>query len=197
MVDFDRLKALGDIERLCELLNHSDPGTRGQAAQALGELGRSRSAAPLVDTLSDEVWEVREAAKEALIRIGEAALPELEAILERSEGDVRRWCGETICAIGGPATHDLLKRLLKDTDDPRVRIAAATALGTTRECFTMEVLMEALEDDSWEVRLVALRGLGRLGTREALEPIRAALAGESNGKVQTAGEEVVRQLELL
>ncbi len=197
MVDFDRLMALGDLEGLYELLDHSDPATRGQAVQVLGELGRPKAAARLVKALSDEVWEVRQAAKEALINLGEATLPELEAVLKGSDGDVRRWCGETICAIGGPATYDMLRNLLRDPDDPRLRIAAAEALGMTRETFTMEVLLRALKDDSWEVRQVALKGLGRLGDKEALKPIRKVLANESNGKVQTTGETVVEQLELL
>lgn len=197
MVDFDRLKALGDLEGLCELLEHGDPIIRGQAAQALGELGRPQAAARLVTALSDGVWEVREAAKVALTVLGEAVLPELEAILDSSDADVRRWCGETICAIGGPATYELLKRLLQDPDDPRMRIAAATALGDTREHFTMEVLLQALDDESWEVRQVALKGLGHLGAKEALEPIRAVMDTESNGKVQTTGEAVMEQLDHL
>jgi len=197
MVDFERLKALGDLEGLCELLDHQDPENRSQAARILGEIGQPRSAARLVRALADEVWEVRSAVKDALICLGDAALLELEAGLDLSDTQTRRWIGETICAIGGPDATGPMTRLLNDPDDPRLRIAAVAALGTTREDSTLDILLGALTDEVWEVRQEALKGLGRLGTKEALKPICRHLEKETNGKVRTTGKMIVEQLENL
>lgn len=196
MVDFARLKALGDLERLYELLhNHLDPLVRSQAAQTLGELKRGAAAPSLVQSLGDQVWEVRAAAKEALTHLGEEALPALEQGLKAPDPEARHWVGETLCAIGGPASYGLLRRLILESPDTRLRIEAVAALATAREEFAYQTLMLALGDEAWEVRRGALEALGRLGVKEALDTIRSRLVSEPNDKVQAAGQAVVELLQ--
>jgi HEAT repeat protein len=57
-------------------LKDEDPGVRGSAAEALGEIGDPRAVGPLINALKDKslgvrAWGVRVAATEALGKIGD------------------------------------------------------------------------------------------------------------------------------
>jgi HEAT repeat protein/outer membrane protein assembly factor BamB len=144
-----------DTERvqpaLRRALRDQDPTVAGDAARALGALGRraSPSAAALVGTLAHEDAYVRVYAAEALASIGPEA---------------RSATGALVQALGDPV--------------PGVRWAACEALGSIGPAAHAAVprLIEALRDEFLYVRLLAAGALGRIGpkARTAEEALRAA-----------------------
>lgn len=75
-------------------------------------------------------WEMREAAADALGRIGEPAVPELVRMLQDPDPALRRQAADVLARIGpraGAAVPQLTLAL--DDADPQVRRSAARALG--------------------------------------------------------------------
>lgn len=75
----------------------------------------------------------------------------------------------------GAQDRGRLARLLRGSDDFRVRVQAAFALGNTRDPHAVHVLSDALaHDDSPAVRAAAASALGRIGSRRALPALERA-----------------------
>ena len=132
-------------------LTDEDAMVAGDAARALGALGKSASPSvrALVDTLSHEDAYVRIYAAEALASIGPNAAPATNALAE---------------ALGDPA--------------PGVRWAACEALAGIGPAAQTAVpqLIEALRDDFLYVRIFAAGALGSIGPKaqSAREALKAA-----------------------
>jgi outer membrane protein assembly factor BamB/HEAT repeat protein len=132
-------------------LGDEDPDVAGDAARALGALGRraSPSVGALVTTLSHEDPYVRVYAAEALASIGPGAAKATPALAE---------------ALGDPI--------------PGVRWAACEALAGIGPAAQSAVpqLIQALEDDFLYVRLFAARALGSIGptAQSARDALKAA-----------------------
>lgn len=133
-------------DEVADLVGHlrSDkPKVRYDAARSLKALGPKATSAiePLVDTLSDQGApveydlnyfgpRVQDAASEALVEIGRAAVPELVEALGRRDTEVRKLAARTLGEIG-PTANDcftVLKGVLDD-DDEWVRWDAVRAVG--------------------------------------------------------------------
>ncbi len=71
---------------------------------------------------------------------------------------------------------DLHDQLLNDPDSGR-RAIAASSLGATRFQHTasVEPLIQALQDEAFEVRVNAAKALGRIGDRRAIDPLQELL----------------------
>jgi HEAT repeat protein len=150
---------------------------RGEGLTFLG-----RSADTWAHELSDDRPAVRRSAAFALGRIGGEALiatPELETCLHDPDPGVRAMSaealGDIVLALHGggqtvwEAAAPALRKALAGDEDPRVRGAAAYALGTFGERAAGEVpaLREAMRDPDPRVRRSAARAAGRLGEAAA------------------------------
>jgi HEAT repeat protein len=71
-----------------------------------------------------------------------------------------------------------LVRALKRKRDAKTRVAAASALGETRDPQGVMPLVAALHDAVPAVGMAAAVALGRIGDRRAVEPLLDALGGE-------------------
>jgi HEAT repeat protein len=85
-----------------------------------------------------------------------------------------------------------LLRLLGDPDADVVKQAAAR-LGDRRAAGAVQRLGDLLFNPEQGVRYAAARALGRVGTPEAREWLRAALARETDDEVRAVSEEALRQ----
>jgi outer membrane protein assembly factor BamB/HEAT repeat protein len=143
----------GSQPALRRALRDADPVVAGDAARALGALGKraSPSVAALVDTLSHEDSYVRVYAAEALASIGPNA---------------------------ARATHALAKALGDPV--PGVRWAACEALASIGPAAQSAVpqLIDALDDEFLYVRLFAVGALGSIGPRA--QPAREALTAAAH-----------------
>src|SRR5919201_1846605 len=95
---------------------------RKYAAEALGELKESRAVAPLVQSLTDEVGDVRQRAYDSLIKIGVSSVPVLIPLLVSDEDELRQSATEIIRKIGKPAVEPLATALADAHDKLKGRI---------------------------------------------------------------------------
>ena len=133
--------------------------------------------AALVEALADgENPGRRNAALEALVRLGAAVLPGLLTASADRDPDVRKQVVDALAGIAEGAAATRLVELLRDTD-PNVRGAAADALGEVGRAETAPALADAVSGDAERlVRLSALRALARLEWAPPTAELEGALA---------------------
>lgn len=87
------------------------------------------------------------------------------------------------------ALHD---QLLNDPDAGQ-RAIAASKLGAAKfqSPASVEPLIQALQDEAWEVRAAAAKSLGKLGDRRAIEPLQALLR-DNQSPVRDAAAEALQ-----
>lgn len=133
------------IEKLIELLDSRDAGTRAAAAEMLGQTNDPRAIKPLVAAaLKDSYSGVRNAAAASLAKIKDRSI--------------------------GP----LLIAALKD-EKPDIRSHAAQALRKSNETRAVRPLIAALKDSDAKVQCSAAQALGNLSDQRAVRPLVASL----------------------
>jgi hypothetical protein len=86
-------------------------------------------------------------------------------------------------------THDVASGA-----DFRLRVGAALSLGKTHSRAALTPLIAALDDPHPAVRVAAAAALGALGMKEAIEPLRSHLAGESSPGVRSQIKSAIDKL---
>jgi HEAT repeat protein len=120
--------------------------------------------APLVSALSaGETIGARDAAGNALERLGDAAVEPLVVALSALDPDLRLAAATVLGAIGDRRAVPALAARLAD-GDANVRAAAAEALGRAGAPAAIPALLAALDSDDGTLRLAALGALGALRT---------------------------------
>lgn len=175
------------IEELIVALRGEDPAASAEAAAALSNRVADSASAikALVQSLSDErasqspppilipapVHRVADSAVDALVNVGQSAVPELAAALENTSNTKVRH--RAILVIGRLKSHapdavPAIERALSDKED-HIRIEAAEALGTIQPDGQrlVQALVPLLSDKSPDVRAAAVRSLGRSRTERA------------------------------
>ncbi len=107
----------------------------------------------------------RQAATQALVERGQAAIAPLATLLETAgDGETRCWAAWVLGHIGGEAAVDALSRGLADADSA-VRSSVALALGDTGAAQAVVPLLQLLDDESALVRQCAAGALEKIGER--------------------------------
>ncbi len=160
----EKLKAKKDITGLIKALSYTKDGNICRyAAGALGTIGDAQAVEPLIATLKDSRWPLREAAAQALGQIRDTrAVEPLIAALKDSAGCVRE---ATVTALGRIRDSRAVEPLLvaRKDNDPDLRKAAANALGQIGDPRAIAPLVAALKDHELKVRRVAADALVKLG----------------------------------
>ncbi len=189
-VSIDAIEALGRIGNpqaippLLESLN-SDPNGEIKIAvvEALGRIGGQDIISPLLDIAKNcpvemvwddtdswnDWWDMQLKAVEILgsMRVSEA-VPVLLGILEDEENqDIESEVLKALAQIGGEGEKSLIQRLTEGT--PRERRRAATALGFSQGKETCKALARAMIDKVADVRVAAIRALGKQGASQYLD----------------------------
>jgi len=185
-VSIDAVEALGRIgnpEAIPALLESltNDPNGEVKTAivEALGKIGGEEVIAPLLeiakscpDDMDDtqdwnDWWDMQLKAVETLGRLRvNQAVPVLAAILEDEEGqDIESEVLKALALIGGETV--LIKRLTEGS--PRERRRAAIALGFSHGAEARKALARAMTDKVGEVRVAAIRALGKQGASQYLD----------------------------
>jgi hypothetical protein len=125
------------IELLLLGLKSKEPRVRLEAAQGLARLGaEGKEAVPaLIAAFKDSSLSVRNAAGQALAKVGADAVPALIQALEDSQAAVRANAIVTLGKIGPDAREAIpaLTRLLRDRNANTVRLAAAALKAVRQE----------------------------------------------------------------
>jgi hypothetical protein len=200
-----RLREQGDIPGLIRALRNRDPAVQYDAVEALGELADPAATDALMSALTGDKYSgIRWKAAEALVKIGEPAVPSLIAALTHSDEGVRWKAAVTLGEIGdqrgiipligllsdtdrfvrsraayalglaGPPAIPALSETLKDAPSG-VRTGIVTALGKMHDPAAIRVLIRALTDSSEDVRQDIITSLASQG-EEAIDLLVAALA---------------------
>ena len=172
--NIDVLRAEENVGGLIEALGSSDDLTRQRAALALGDLGGTEAAGPLIRALGDPLTAVREAAADSLVLLSDAAVGPLIELVEHPEAAKKH---EKSTAAEGPATvtgpgggtWEI------ETGGDLRRVYAAAVLGEIGDPAAVGPLVRALHDENSDLRCQAAGALAKFG-REAVEPLARLLA---------------------
>ncbi|MDH7569021.1 MAG: HEAT repeat domain-containing protein [Armatimonadota bacterium] len=200
------------LRSLAQALAHPDAEVRAGAAQALGRIGDPAACEPLLALLKDPARRVVLEALRALgsedvdlpgRRVGAGdwrAVPALAECLRGDDVEIR------LAALGALASifardprarsdvlvADLIGAL--EDPDPRVRAAAAAALGESGAQTGVTALAKALRDAAWQVRAAAASALGSLGGEEAMAALRRARKEEQDPAVARQADMALQNL---
>ncbi len=159
-----------------------DPDVAASAARTLGSLGDGSDLDRVAPLVTHPDIRAASAAVAALARLAERHPQEARAALTRfAADDARAAAGCVLIAATPPpgplAERDLafLRRALA-ASDVRVRRAALEAIASRGGDAAREHVTMALADEEREVRLAAVRALGRLGHTDALETLLGSAA---------------------
>jgi HEAT repeat protein len=177
----ERLGGLPAAEAVPELVAHlGDPSWRVRKA-AVDRLAASAEPALACDSLIAALADGenpgrRNAALEALVRLGPLAVAPLVGATASPDPDVRKQVVDALAGIAAPASAARLSELLADPD-ANVRGAAADALGAIGRPESAALLLRAVAEDAERlVRLSALRALARMEQAVAVADLGETLA---------------------
>jgi HEAT repeat protein len=181
------------VPALLDLLDRdSDRDVRSACARSLGCLAAAEAVPSLVAALVGRRVPHAQAAQ-ALLAVGSPAVPELLALLESGEPQMRAWAAELVGLLGEASHGDALIHCLRDTSAD-VRIRAARALGRLGASEAATGLRASLRDRVPAVRGAAAFALGRLRDAEAV-PALVAIAREDSFEPARAAAEAVGRID--
>ncbi len=183
------LGQLGDdraVDLLIETLGRKD-GVARSAARELGKLRKEHAIAPLVALL--ESSEVDQAAAEALLAFGAAAVGPVLVVLKSGSGNARQLATEALGELRDKRAVEPLIEVMQNDEIYAVRTAAAAALGNLKDARAVWVLVATLQmrDETEPDRQAALEKL-RQATQLALRKI-DPLAVKPGGRTFTESVE--------
>lgn len=155
-----------DIQQLIQDLKDKDRYARIAAVEALRKMGDAAAVPGLIEALSDSDWGVRWVAAGALGEVGDAAaVPALLQTLPRSDTILREIAAQSLGRIGSAAVTGLREMLTHPNKE--VRLVVVQTLGEIGRASTITDLVDALQDEDWQVRWAAVKALEMIGTPEA------------------------------
>ncbi|HWG56651.1 MAG TPA: HEAT repeat domain-containing protein [Gaiellaceae bacterium] len=154
------------IPALLASLGDGSRDVRAAAARSLGRLGAVEAVSPLLEALASRAVP-RSVAAQALLELGEPALPELRRLLGADDARVREAATELVGLLGDARDADVVAARLGDPD-PSVRAKACRALARVGAARAAAALGPALDDPEPAVRAAAAAALGTLGAVEAV-----------------------------
>ncbi|MBA7473119.1 hypothetical protein ES707_08453 [subsurface metagenome] len=153
------------------LLKNQTSDVRGAAAQALGQIGDTRAVEPLIAILEDleEETYVRENAIEALGKIANNRA--LEALVATLKDDgISKKVFMTLTQVGESAVETLISAFGNESTEMREKIACI--MGKIGDNKAVEpLIIAALRDNDYAVRVWSVTALGNIGDARAVEPL--------------------------
>ncbi len=162
-----------DVDHLLIALRDSESKVRQEAARALGEIGNKRAVFHLMErVLKDESISVVISSAQALSNIGDkkALLTLIEAL---TQGKYQ--LAVPIAFYPSLSTNKDACKLLyvaAENNNVDLRRQIAFILGELKTRESIERLSGRLEDEDREVKINAIFSLGRIGTKEAITPLK-------------------------
>jgi hypothetical protein len=110
------------VEEMLSALQESHWLTRKYAVEVLGTMGDPRAVGPLIETLTDEVNDIRQRAYDSLIKIGAPSVTAVASLLTHEDDDLRQAASEIIRKIGKPAVEPLTEVMLTADESLQAKI---------------------------------------------------------------------------
>jgi HEAT repeat protein len=200
---------MGRVEKLIEKLNDNyDTQIRIEAIRKLGKIKNKRAVMPLINTLNDEDINVRNESAKALIKIGKRAVIPLINTLRNENQYIRMVAAWVLGQIKDKrAVIPLIDALkTKNSNEQRIiawalgelgidkigineKVLCLLILGREKEIIpygseAVRPLIDALNNEEPNVRLLAAWALGKLNDERAVLPLIFTLEDETDLNVQ-------------
>ncbi|HLF94923.1 MAG TPA: HEAT repeat domain-containing protein [Planctomycetota bacterium] len=176
------------VEEIYGALHHKDPAIRSVAARSLGRLKHERAMQKLEEPLKDPNAEVHAAALES---VAERKDRTSEAILhkeaQRTDENLASLAIALLVGYPSDATKALFLKLAASYK-PGYAIPALQALGELRAPEAFPAFEKALQAKDWPIRVVAIRGLAKLKTKEAVDLLVDRMAKEEGRLLAECGD---------
>ncbi len=185
----DELALLIDPDELTRLEQAAliPPSQEPQTSPALQQ-------ADLLAELNHPAWERRLKAVQA-IEVNEQTLPAVLKALQDPRAAIRRWAAAVLGSSGRSEAVEPLCRVVLGDSSASVRRTAGDALSDLSDSRAIGSLCQALTDISKLVRWRAARFLNELGDQSATEPLRRAIAQETEFDVRLEMEAALERIE--
>lgn len=173
-----------DTDTFISAISALDPdahwSVRAALARTLGDLAKERAEAPLTNLLRDGDQRVIPSVIDALAKVGAtAALPEILARLKSDDQVVRAAAARAVATLKAPGAVAALTEALALSQRDGLYVARAAALDalvTVDPAAARPLLMAALADKDWAVRLRAAEHLRKLDPAVDVSAMRPAPA---------------------
>ena len=169
-----KLKAKGNIKGLIRALKKSK--VRSEAEKALGEIGLRdvQVVEPLIEALKDEESYVRRAAASILGKISDTR--PVEPLIETIKDKYIEVRMSSIRALGQIGDERAIKPLIKTLKDKsnevhNVSTKALVKIGKP----SVDAIIDLIEDQDSKIRKSAIRMLGQIRDKRAIQPLITAL----------------------
>ena len=159
-------------ETILPLLKNEQAAISRIAVHALGLSGKKEYVQTLIDLLQDDDFH-SEVKTTVLISLGDLGSAEALDILtdiaqDTEEEKAWRWYAcQSLGKIGAEESFPVIRALMGDPD-PTLRSFAAEAVGSYKTKEAEEMLVDALRDSFWKVRVSAAEQLGERGSDSAV-----------------------------
>lgn len=188
----------GSEDLIMPLVEHSSKTLASAALTAIGKCGTEKSADILLDLLDDD--DFTEELKPVIIKSlgemkAEISVDILIEILEDIDEE-RSWRWNACEALGNIAHPDALeaiKNALND-DDTYLRANAVKALRYYKDAEVEQVLIQALRDSFWRVRVSAAEALGERKSRDAVDILVYKVKKDPENNVKIAAVEALGEI---
>ena len=162
--------------------------------------GSGRPEDEIVDHVKELISRYKQGDREAydllIVNIDEKLFPVYLEALRDTDAKVRRLAIMQLARYKNKEAIAPIAQLLKDDASEGVRREAAFRLGLLTYPESSRFLIETLNDDSQRVVKAAIRALGKLKSKEAIEPLKEKLKGdnEKDWEIQRAAAYALRDL---
>lgn len=191
--NWQEVEALGSaaIEALSCALSSPSWQIRKAAALSLGKTGDPQAIPPLGRAALDSIGLVKKAAVYALGEIGGTEVVEpLTKALPKLESPAKRKAIEILSKMEDPRT---IPALIECLGDSSVRNQVQIVLSKFKTPETEELLIKALQRESWWIRYGVAYILGKWRSVSAIEPLTQALKDESE-EVRSAAKRALERI---
>ncbi len=157
---------------------------RAQLTLILGLIGAPDAIEELLSLSGQPDHTIRQAARQALVYTGVAAIPTLQRLAIAENPTTRRLASEALTLVteATPEASEIVGAgaisSLRSTD-ARERHAAVTTLSAIRASQVLDALIARLDDTSLEVQIAAALALGQLGAPDGLAALRKRVHAEA------------------
>lgn len=141
--------------------------------EALGNISDNRAIAPLMALLEGREGHLRPHLRDALCKIGDKCLPQLIKALSSHDWNARRIAASVLGEIGGRSIELLMSELRTNNEDQLYWII--DALGALGDKVATLDLVGFIRHSKPEIRISAIRALGKISDERSLEPLMNAL----------------------
>src|SRR5574341_915229 len=173
------------LRRLRDTLQADDPEAQVAAMTALGLMGEPSAARALLDTYAafdQPSDDVADRAVQALAGMGNAE--ELMAAVERGDDPPTKIAIRALGVMRASDAVSVLARVRRTSADWEQRRLAVIALGLIGTDASLELLIEAVDDETGHVRRAAVHVLGDLGSEASVRAMLARLKSERYQEVR-------------